>query len=70
MGQIGRWLVGVGIGVAVVGGILMLAGRAGLGRLPGDLRFGSGGTRVYIPLATCVLVSIVATIVLNLFFRR
>ena len=52
--------------MAVVGAVLLLGG----GRLPGDLRFGRGSTRVYIPLATSLIVSIVATIVLNLFFRR
>lgn len=66
--DIGRLLVGVGVVIVVVGGLLLLAGR--LGRLPGDLRFGSGNVRVYVPLATMVVVSVIATIVLNLFFRR
>ena len=64
--QLGRLLLVVAAVVAVVGAVLVLGG----GRLPGDLRFGSGSTRVYIPLATCLIVSVVATIVLNLFFRR
>ena len=68
--DIGRLLVGGGIALAVVGVIFVVAARAGLGRLPGDLSFGSDNVRVYIPLATCVVVSVVATIVLNLFLRR
>ena len=45
----------------------MLFGRF---HLPGDLTFRSGSTTVYIPLATSVILSIVATIVLNLVFRQ
>ncbi len=58
-------------GVLVVAGLVALVGgRLGLGRLPGDLRFGGGNTRVYVPLATSVILSIVATVLLNLFLRR
>jgi len=70
LGDIGRLLVVLGAVLAVVGGALMLAGRAGLGRLPGDISFGGDGVRVYIPIATCLLVSLVATVVLNLIIRR
>ncbi len=70
LGDIGRALVGLAALLAVMGGVLMFAGRAGLGRLPGDLSFGGNGVRVYVPLATCVLLSVVATVVLNLWVRR
>ena len=70
LGDIGRLLVGSAVVLAVLGGVFMLAGRAGLGRLPGDISFGGDGLRVYIPLATCLLLSLVATIVLNLVMRR
>ena len=64
--DVGRLLLVGGLVVAAVGALFLLGG----GRLPGDLSFGKGNTRVYIPLATCLIVSIVATIVLNLLFRR
>ena len=64
--DIGRLLLVGGLVVAAVGAVFLLVG----GRLPGDLSFGRGNTRVYVPLATCVILSIVATIVLNLFLRR
>lgn len=68
--DLARVLLVVG-GVLVAGGLVLLAGsKLGLGRLPGDLRFGSGNTRVYVPLATSVILSIVATVLLNLFLRR
>jgi hypothetical protein len=63
---LGRILLVGGLLVAAVGAVFLLGG----GRLPGDLSFGRGNTRVYIPLATCLIVSIVATIVLNLLSRR
>ncbi len=66
----GRWLVVAALVLALAGGVLLVGARLGLGRLPGDLAFGRGNTRVYIPLATSLLVSIVATIVLNILARR
>jgi hypothetical protein len=68
--DMGRVLLMVGALVAVVGVIMVIAGRLGLGHLPGDLTFGRGGVRIYIPLASCLLLSVVATIVLNLLFRK
>ena len=70
--QIGKWLITVGIFIAVVGVLVMLLGRAGLFKLPGDLEFGSKNWRVYIPLASCVLISIILTGILWLinYFRR
>ena len=70
LGDIGRLLLGLAAALAVVGGVLILAGRAGLGRLPGDLSFGGNGVRVFIPLATCLLLSLIATVVLNVLLRR
>ena len=68
--DLGRWLVGLGVIIAVVGGLLMAGAAVGLGRLPGDLSFGGERFRVYIPLATGLVISIVATILLNLWIRR
>jgi hypothetical protein len=70
LSDIGRALIGVGAVLAVLGAVLVLAGRAGLGRLPGDFSFGGDGVRVYVPLATCLLLSLIATVVLNLLVRR
>ena len=70
LGDVGRLLLGLAALLAVLGGVLVLLGRAGLERLPGDLSFGRDGVRVYLPLATCLLLSVIATILLNLFLRR
>jgi H+/Cl- antiporter ClcA len=66
-----RWFVVAGIILIVVGAILHFA--PGLlnwfGKLPGDINIRSEGSRVFIPITSMVIVSIVLTIVLNLFNR-
>ena len=68
---IGRLLLVGGIVIAVIGLVLVLAPNIPfLGRLPGDIRIENENTRIFIPLGTMLLVSIVLTIVLNLISRR
>ena len=67
MADVGRLLLVFGVVLLVIGGALMLFGRF---HLPGDFTFRSGSTVVYIPLATSIVLSIVATLVLNLVFRQ
>jgi hypothetical protein len=68
---LGKWIVVVGIGLVVVGGVVWLAGRAGIpiGRLPGDIRIERGPFTAYFPCATSILVSLGLTLLLNLFLR-
>jgi hypothetical protein len=56
--------------LALAGGVLLLMGKGALPRIPGNLSFGSGSVRVFVPLGACILVSILLTVVLNLFFRN
>jgi hypothetical protein len=67
---LGRILIGVAIVLLVVGALFLLLGRFGIDRLPGDLVFRRGNVTVYFPIALMILLSIVGTILLNLFFRR
>ena len=67
---IGRLLIGGAIVLLVLGGLFLLLGRLGLDRLPGDLVFKRGNFTVYFPIGLMILLSIVGTILLNLFFRR
>lgn len=70
MSEIGRLLVLAGIAMLVVGLVLTFFGSSlPLGRLPGDFRWERGGTRVYIPIATSLLLSVLLTIVANVVFR-
>jgi hypothetical protein len=70
--QIGKWLISLGIIIALVGALVMVLGRMGLFRLPGDFEFGGKNWRVYLPIASCIVISIVLTVILWLIsiFRR
>lgn len=67
---IGKLLIGGAAVLLVLGGLFLLLGRFGLERLPGDFVFKRGNVTVYFPIGLMILISIVATILLNLFFRR
>jgi len=70
--QIGKWLIAIGVALAVMGGLMLVLGKLGLFRLPGDLQFGGKNWRVYFPIASCIIISIVLTLILWLinYFRR
>lgn len=65
----GRVLVAMGIGIAVVGALMWLGGRMGLGSLPGDLRFDTRAGSCFIPIVSSIVLSLVLTLVLNLILR-
>lgn len=72
MSEIGKILVGVGLVLAAVGALLWAAGNLNLplGRLPGDLRIDRPNFKFYFPLTTCLLISVVLTLLLWLLRRR
>lgn len=66
-----RWFIVAGVILVVIG--LVLHFVPGLlqwfGRLPGDLDWRSEKTRVFVPITSMIIVSVLLTIVLNLFNR-
>jgi hypothetical protein len=68
--QIGRVLLVFGALLLLVGCGLIIAEKLGLGRLPGDIVVEKKGFRLYAPLATSIIVSLVLTALLNLFMRK
>jgi hypothetical protein len=67
---LGRVLIVAGLALAGLGLVLSLGGRIpGLGRLPGDIVVERGSFRVYLPLATSIVLSLVLTGVLWLLRR-
>ena len=71
MPEVGRILVLLGGVVVVVGLVMMLAPHVPwLGRLPGDIVIQRERFTFAFPIVTCLLLSVVLTIVLNLFFRN
>lgn len=70
MANMGRMLVILGVVLIVFGLALILAGRIPfLGRLPGDIHIRRGRAEIYIPLATALLLSLLAALILNLLAR-
>lgn len=56
--------------VLIVAGLIWMAGeRIGLGRLPGDFVIERGSTRIYLPLMTSIIVSVVLSLLFWLFNR-
>jgi len=70
LSETGRVLIAAGILIGALGVLLFLADRVpGLGRLPGDLVFRRGGVTFYLPLATCLLLSVLLTLIFALLRR-
>ncbi|HLY38019.1 MAG TPA: DUF2905 domain-containing protein [Candidatus Binatia bacterium] len=71
MQGLGRLLIVFGLVIVLAGVVLLVADRIpGLGRLPGDLVVRRGPVTFYFPLATSIVLSVLLTILLNLFWRR
>ncbi len=68
--NIGKLLVGGAVLLLVLGGLFLVLGRLGLDRLPGDFVFRRGNATVYFPVGLMILLSVVGTILLNVFLRR
>jgi len=67
--SLGKLLVLMSIGLALLGGLLWLSGRLGLGSLPGDLRLQGDGWGCFVPIAASILLSVVLTVILNVVWR-
>jgi hypothetical protein len=68
---LGRLLLIIGGGIALIGLSLWLGGRflPWLGHLPGDIRIQGRNVSCFFPLATSILLSIILTVVLNIIIR-
>ena len=64
-----RLLIGIGLALVLAGVAWPLLSRIGLGRLPGDIMMQRGGTSFYVPLATCIIISIVLSALMWLLNR-
>lgn len=70
LSSLGRALLILAALIAVIGVVLLLAGRGIIPRMPGDIVIERENFRLHIPLGTSILVSVVLTVLLNLFLRR
>jgi hypothetical protein len=71
LSSFGKVLVVIGLLIAAVGGLLwLLRGLPlNLGQLPGDIHIRGDRWSFFFPLTTCIVISIILTIVLNIIFR-
>jgi len=68
----GRMLVALGIVLVVAGLLFIVAERFGirLGRLPGDIVVRGKNSAFYFPIVTCLLISVILTLIFSFFGRR
>jgi len=70
MGGLGKTLISIGIVLVVLGLLVSLTGKLPwIGHLPGDIHIQRGRFSFYFPLTTCIVVSIVISLVAYLFKR-
>jgi hypothetical protein len=71
MTDLGKILLGMGLLLALIGTLLLIAGRTGLphGRLPGDFAYQSKNISVFIPLGTCLLLSVILSVLFYILSR-
>lgn len=62
-GELGKLLIVVGLVIAAVGFLLVLVPSLRLGRLPGDITIHLKQGRIFIPIGTCILLSVVLTLI-------
>jgi hypothetical protein len=68
--ELGRILLVIGVVLVVVGGLAALGVRLPFGRLPGDIAIEGERGGIYIPIVTMIIISVVLTVLFNLFLRR
>jgi hypothetical protein len=66
--QFGKWLLLAGIIVSIIGAVLILLGHIGFFNLPGDLEFVGKNWKVYVPITSCILISVILTLILWVVF--
>jgi uncharacterized membrane protein len=70
MAELGKTLIYIGIILVILGLVFSVAGKIPwLGHLPGDITIHRDRFTFYFPLATCILISVILSLVLY-FFRR
>ena len=71
MNDVGKWLIVAGVVLVAIGLVVRYAPWAvsWFGRLPGDIRIESGSGRVFIPITSMIILSVVLSVIINLLKR-
>jgi ribose/xylose/arabinose/galactoside ABC-type transport system permease subunit len=67
--ELGKLLVTLGVLLVVVGALLWSGAGSWMGKLPGDIRIERNGSGFYFPIVTCIVISIVVSLLFSLFRR-
>ncbi len=68
---LGKLLILMGLLLAFIGLLMIIGGKIPfLGRLPGDIIIKKGNFTFYFPVVTCIILSLLFTLIFSLFFRR
>ena len=70
MGALGKGLIALGLGIVILGLVFLVFSKLGMSKLPGDVVIHRRNLTIYAPVGLMVLVSLVLTLLLNLFARR
>ena len=62
-----KLLIILGIVILVIGLLYPYIKKLGLGQMPGDIMFKSGNSTFFFPIVTCIIISVILTIIFNLF---
>ena len=70
--SIAKYLIYIGVFFLLIGSIVFFLGKLGIGigKLPGDILIKKDNFTFYFPLATSIIISILLTIILNIFFKK
>jgi len=69
MAPFGRILLTIGMVLVVIGIVFIIGEKLGLGKLPGDIFIQKGNFAFFFPIVSSIIISIILTLLLNLFKR-
>ena len=70
--ELGRMLIGAGLVLVCLGFLVIVSGRWNLpfGRLPGDFVWRNGNSTIYVPIVTCLILSVLGSLLMWALNRR
>ncbi|WP_262430146.1 DUF2905 domain-containing protein [Paratissierella segnis] len=69
MDQFGKTILGIGVILVIVGLLMMLGNKLGIGKLPGDIYYEKGNFRFFFPITTSIIISVILSLLLKIFRR-
>lgn len=69
MDQFGKAILSIGVILVIVGLLMMLGNKLGIGKLPGDIYFEKGNFKFFFPITTSIILSIILSLLLKIFRR-